>query len=162
VTFTPSISPIYANNPGFKIFEYDPTTFDLLNFDVYYYPLNKNDGHWYREYNFNRIFQSECEHCTLLPGLKALFSSNNMDPYFEKFVHVNVPQQFSKTEMTYYKCGVNNFSYEQYKSCVADDSILLKIPGVAYATQLWQNIHFPRLNLGSSFEMYYQELKRRL
>ena len=38
VSFTPSISPIYGNNPGFKIFSFDAIHFRLENFETYFYP----------------------------------------------------------------------------------------------------------------------------
>lgn len=53
VTGTPSISPIYGNNPGFKIYQYSPMDGKLRNFETYYYPLNKN-AKWGLEYSFDR------------------------------------------------------------------------------------------------------------
>lgn len=44
VYFTPSISPIYGNNPGFKVFNYDVKTLQLGNFDSYYFPLDQGGG----------------------------------------------------------------------------------------------------------------------
>ncbi len=41
VSFTPSISPIFGNDPGVKVFTYDPATFTLKKFDTYYFPLTK-------------------------------------------------------------------------------------------------------------------------
>lgn len=36
----PAVSPIFGNNPGFKIFSYSTETMQLRDFVTYYYPLN--------------------------------------------------------------------------------------------------------------------------
>lgn len=41
VTGTPSISPIFGNNPGFKLYAYTPDTLTIKKYDTYYYPLNE-------------------------------------------------------------------------------------------------------------------------
>lgn len=41
VRITPSISPIYGNNPGFKVITYDTKTLQLKRIDTYSYPLNQ-------------------------------------------------------------------------------------------------------------------------
>jgi sphingomyelin phosphodiesterase acid-like 3 len=51
VNFTPSISPIYGNNPTFKIYSYDPDTFKLLDSEKFYYSLNKSEKTWIKEGN---------------------------------------------------------------------------------------------------------------
>lgn len=51
---TPSISPIFGNNPGFKIFTYHPKTHELTDDVIYYYPIN-NKYDWRVEYETNRL-----------------------------------------------------------------------------------------------------------
>ncbi len=60
VMFTPSISPIFGNNPGFKIYAYDEKTLRITNIDMYYFPLAANplSQQWQKEYSFERIYQS--------------------------------------------------------------------------------------------------------
>lgn len=45
MTGTPAISPIFGNNPGFKIYSYSPSTLQLGNFMTYYYPLSAEHAH---------------------------------------------------------------------------------------------------------------------
>lgn len=54
--FTSSVSPIFGNNPGFKVFSYDTDTLKLKNFETYYYPLNYPS--WQKEYSFNQSHQA--------------------------------------------------------------------------------------------------------
>lgn len=68
ISFTPSISPILGNNPGFKIYRYDHQTFQLENFDAYYYLLNDKRFLWSKEYSFNQIYQQTVKNAAILIG----------------------------------------------------------------------------------------------
>lgn len=46
VNFTPSISPIYGNDPGLKVFSYDIHTFRLKKADNYELPLSNESPEW--------------------------------------------------------------------------------------------------------------------
>lgn len=46
VNFTPSISPIYGNDPGLKVFSYDIHTFKLKKADNYELPLSDENPKW--------------------------------------------------------------------------------------------------------------------
>ena len=61
---TPSVSPIFGNNPGFKIYRYPLSIFKIQDDYTYYLPIdNKN---WGLEYEFERIRQPNCHTCLLL------------------------------------------------------------------------------------------------
>lgn len=57
----PSISPIFGNNPGIKIYTYSSQNLKLGDFISYYYPLDRRT--WGVEYSFNRIDTSNCKRC---------------------------------------------------------------------------------------------------
>jgi len=59
---TPSISPIFGNNPGFKIYAYSAASLALEDFITYYFPLN-NEKAWGMENDFNRLYQPNCHDC---------------------------------------------------------------------------------------------------
>ncbi|MHB1948665.1 MAG: metallophosphoesterase [Gammaproteobacteria bacterium] len=47
IYITPSISPIYGNNPGFKLFTYEVKTLKVQSAEDYYYPLSENlENQW--------------------------------------------------------------------------------------------------------------------
>lgn len=51
VTFTPSISPIFGNNPSFKVYRYNVNSFSIVGYKTYSYALN-NEGNaqrWQQE-----------------------------------------------------------------------------------------------------------------
>lgn len=40
-SYIPPISPRFGNNSGFKVFQYDVSSFDVVNFHTYYLLINK-------------------------------------------------------------------------------------------------------------------------
>lgn len=64
VTFTPSISPIFGNNPGIKVFSYDDSTSRLSGFNTYFYALNSLK--WGKVYSFSNIYQPDAHQCHLM------------------------------------------------------------------------------------------------
>src|SRR3990167_2330784 len=59
ITGTPSVSPIYGNNPGFKLYTYSAKSQRIVNFETYSYSIHTNHL-WQREsyrnrYNHNKF-----------------------------------------------------------------------------------------------------------
>jgi sphingomyelin phosphodiesterase acid-like 3 len=52
VSFNQAISPIFGNNPGFKIYNYNAENLQLAYYDLYVYPLNAQqpDAVWLKKY----------------------------------------------------------------------------------------------------------------
>ncbi len=53
---TPAVSPIFGNNPAFQIFNYNKSTFELLDYNSYYLDLAAIQKQWAHEYNFNNSY----------------------------------------------------------------------------------------------------------
>lgn len=49
IYITPSVSPIFGNNPAFKVYYYDSTSFKITKFETYYYSLNQVDRIWKKD-----------------------------------------------------------------------------------------------------------------
>lgn len=121
-SFTPSISPIYGNNPGLKIFNYNDQTFQLINFDTYFYPLNEKSAMWKKEYNFNAVYQPDCKQCSLVVGMLRLKKDNVlMDAYRQYYAVDRDAQPISKKRWTQdYFCGIYAMNWNAYKTCASD------------------------------------------
>jgi sphingomyelin phosphodiesterase acid-like 3 len=91
---TPSISPIFGNNPGFKIYRYSPQTLSLNDYLTYYDPLSANKA-WGQEYDFNPIYQSNCRACPIA----------NSQPITNKWV-------------PYYWCAIHETGASEYSNCM--------------------------------------------
>lgn len=123
VSFTPSISPIFGNNPGFKVYSYDKNTLQLVNYDVYYYPLNETpiDRVWRKEYNFNQVYHDNCPVCALINGMKKLTPAGNLASYFKKYYAVSTDAQpIVKAHywLPYYWCNIFDVGIDAYKACI--------------------------------------------
>jgi len=118
VTGTPSISPIFGNNPAFKIYQYSPASGELTNFETYYFPLDKRE--WSEEYSFNKVYQPDCNHCNLHDGIERLTASNQLASHYKHFYSVSTTSQPITTKwLPYYWCATQNVTADKYKKCVA-------------------------------------------
>lgn len=118
VTGTPSISPVFGNNPAFKIYQYSPSSGELTNFQTYYFPLDKRT--WGMEYSFDQIYQPNCNRCNLHDGIERLSASNQLADYYKRFYAVSTASQPITTKwMPYYWCATQGIDAEKYKKCVA-------------------------------------------
>lgn len=123
VSFVPSISPIYGNNPGLKVFSYNAQTLQLINFYTYFYPFNeKRSADWQQEYNFNAVYQPDCKQCSLVGGMLRLTKDNIVVDSYKKYYAVSRNAQPITTQHTwvpYYWCGIYNIDWESYKACLS-------------------------------------------
>lgn len=108
-TGTPSISPIFGNNPGFKLYWYATNTQQLMDYLTYYFPLSKRQADNIA-YDYNRIYQLHCHAC---PGIKKpdlLQNSPVLNNYY-RLVHSNnatrSPVQLSKWT-AFYSCELHS------------------------------------------------------
>ncbi len=122
VSFTPSISPIFGNNPGFKVYSYYPESFRLNNYETYYYPINTylSKREWQVEYNFNQIYQSRCNHCEVGQGMRALSPLNQFASYFKQYYTVgnNGSPIKERKWAPFYWCDIHALSRLEYQQCI--------------------------------------------
>jgi hypothetical protein len=123
VSFTPSISPIFGNNPAFKVYDYDPETFQLVNYETYYYPLDvaPAERHWQKEYNFQQIYHAKCDTCNLTQGIKQITPGNALANAFKKYYSVGTDAQPITQDhnwASYYWCDIFAVTQEAYDACL--------------------------------------------
>lgn len=116
VPFTPAISPVYGNNPAFKVFSYDGSTLKLKNFEVYSLALTDESKQWNKEYSFNEVYQSECTQCDLTTGMETILSNDNLRLLYEKYFNVSGASSIA-SYLNYYLCGSTSFTVSQYDDC---------------------------------------------
>lgn len=123
VSFVPAISPIYGNNPGLKVFNYNPWTLQLVNFKTYFYPFSeKKSPRWQQEYDFNAVYQPRCKQCSLMSGMLRLTKDNRLVDSYEKYYAVGRNAQPITTQhawVPYYWCSIYNADWESYKACLS-------------------------------------------
>jgi sphingomyelin phosphodiesterase acid-like 3 len=124
VSFTPSISPIYGNNPAFKIYSYNPQTLDILNYDTYDLPVSGSGAGnliWMKEYNFNQIYQTTCTDCNLIKGMHSLTPRGESANFFKLYYGVSSESQqlmLDKQWLPYFWCDIPSVSAADYQDCI--------------------------------------------
>lgn len=121
IIFTPAISPIYGNNPGFKVFYYDSSTSKLTNYDTFYLPLNAlMIPSWHEEYSFNKEYQPNCRNCSLTSGVDLIRQSNlSLNKYQEYFRVKGIDKaSIQKYWKPYYFCNMKIINSIKYRECL--------------------------------------------
>lgn len=119
-SFTPSISPIFGNNPGFKNFYYYGNNFKVANFTLYYLPLDKQ--RWQTLYDFNKIYQPACNNCNLIDGMKKLHHNKpeSLIKHFKYYYPLASDRANINKELQswpYYWCAIHNLTPHAYNRC---------------------------------------------
>lgn len=120
-TFVPAISPIFSNNPAFKIYFYDPKTLALKNYLTFFLPLkNYNTQQWEFEYSFNKVYQPKCVDCNLAIGAEKLPEEGQLANAYLSFLPVSSQQTkiAGPKWLPYYWCSIWNTAPMTYKSCM--------------------------------------------
>ena len=120
VIVTPSISPIFGNNPGFKLLSYNTHTLQIQNYDTYYYPLDHLN--WQKEYSFNHIYQSSCHDCNLVKGMEQLVKNRRFFDDYKKYYaagHDSQPITEKRNFFPYYWCNLHEITPSSYRICLS-------------------------------------------
>lgn len=127
VTITPSISPVYGNNPGFKVFTYDRQSAGLLDYSTYYLNLGASNAKtifresWSKEYSFSTTYR----HSSIDPlSLQATYLLMPIDFYwsltsYSTFYNVSNTASPVINQMNWpaYWCGIGYLTAAQYTKC---------------------------------------------
>lgn len=108
VSGTPSVSPIFGNNPGFKLYLLEPDTLKITNFITYYFPVGRKRT-WGSEYFSNQLYKSSCSSCSVQGDDEAVYPSSMLSHYYRLFFSASITQ--SQTPLPekwypYYECAI--------------------------------------------------------
>ncbi len=130
---TPSISPIFGNNPGIKIFTYNAKRFLPEDYIVYDLNLSAKDSSpaWQKEYDFNAAYQTQGHSPKNNPNLNKELDrlANNIDfkmgKYAEDYQHyyeANSPEDSPILHhYANYWCDVENLTIADYENCMKNN-----------------------------------------
>lgn len=118
VSGVPAISPIFGNNPGFKVYHYTQQSLQLGGFYTYYFPFKQRNT-WVSEYDFNQIFLPHCLSCPLIAGFKLIQETKHLAELYQEFYAVSSDQRVIKPHwLPYYWCAIRNFYSKDYQQCL--------------------------------------------
>ncbi len=120
VSGTPAISPMFGNNPAFKVFNYSRQQLNLSDYTSYFYPLNGSLA-WSEEYDFNQIYQPNCQDCTLIKGMSLLAPTGSLATNYIHYFAVSTDSQpISKNKWRpYYWCDIHTLQASHYQACLS-------------------------------------------
>lgn len=128
LTGTPAISPIFGNNPGFKIYRYSPNTLEIQAYSTYYYPLDAKNSEWKLAYDSNKTYQADCHSCNLLEAMDQIQPSGKLADDYKKFYMLGKNSQPITKEnkwIPYYYCAIRNLGAETYNDCKLDNKTVV-------------------------------------
>lgn len=120
LVITPGISPLFGNNPSFKVMTYSTTSLNLQDFVTYFDKLNDSSG-WELEYSFNKVYQSDCNDCLLVNGMNQLQKVGVLANQFQAYFAAGADAQpITKDQkwLPYYWCAIHHITKEDYLNCV--------------------------------------------
>lgn len=114
---TPGITPINGNNPGFKIYHFDPTTLVLRDYQTFY--LRLSTMRWHKEYDFNNVYQTGCHDCTLVKGMELLAISGKLADAYQLYYDMQSNTDLIHNSYNpYYWCQLNTIIAKEYQNCI--------------------------------------------
>ncbi len=118
ITGVPSISPIFGNNPGFKIYTYGQQPLRLKDFTTYYYPVNGKKS-WGLEYNFSRVYQGNCQDCSITSHMRMLKRAGTLADFYKDHYSLGTQTQpITSKWYPYYWCAIWEVEQSDYRKCI--------------------------------------------
>lgn len=118
---TPSISPIYENNPGYQLVTLDPKRKQIINYTTFYLPIRDTKPKWKIAYHFNATYQPDCkQQCNVIDGMRRLQPHSDLaTQYVKNFTVGTVSQPIHHGKwLPYYWCSIHNVMPDAYKHCL--------------------------------------------
>ena len=127
INITPSISPVYDNNPSLKIFQYDKSDYGLINYQSYYLPVQNNYDNpgWLFQYDFSYAYKMNQLSSITLDSIRGLIKTDSLYKFdYIKYYIASSPKDFSEDlqDWKYNWCGISYFTKPEYTNCLCGDN----------------------------------------
>jgi sphingomyelin phosphodiesterase acid-like 3 len=119
---TPAVSPIFGNNPGFSVFDYDLSTGAVSDIATYFLDLAKrgDKAQWALEYRFSQAYGYSAYTAANLEALAAAIQNEpNIRQVFAGYYAVSAPSPITPEIWPFYACAEAHFTATDYGSCVS-------------------------------------------
>jgi len=127
ISISSSVSPVYYNNPSYKVFTYDKKDFTLQNYDSYY--LDRTDANntaWKFLYNFDDAYKQNGINAKSFENIFRLVDSDSLirENYIKAYT--SNASTFTKdlSNWFYNWCGMVHLSENDYGDCLCNQMLL--------------------------------------
>lgn len=121
---TPAISPIYSNNPGYQVFQFDRSNGAVINYRTYYLAnldvASRGEGgpRWELEYDFARAYGAAAVDVASFEVLHARINDGTADQrLYEQFYGVGVAPEITPAFFDVYRCAMQNVTVAEFLRC---------------------------------------------
>jgi hypothetical protein len=116
---TPSVSPIFRNNPAFSVMTYDLMTASVSDITTYFLALSSPTPSWSKEYQFSSAYDiSSFSAANLSTIAAAIRSGGAAQTIFENDYAVSASSPIHPSNLLFYSCAQTHFSATNYSDCV--------------------------------------------
>ena len=123
VHFTPSISPIFGNNPSFELITYDPDSYTLIDYETHYMDLGTASkvAKWKPEYRFSTAYNQPL---ISIESLQSIYQrmqkglGNDQKNYIQYYnVDNTASPNINEKNWPVYWCAIGNITESQFLNC---------------------------------------------
>ena len=123
----PSISPIYWNNPGYEIVDYDPATGELFDYHVYYVSVAKTGTNrvWQKEYSFTTEYGENAVNTQTLASAHTKAGNDvELQKKYSMYYPVSDTSTYEQNLPLYkaYWCAQYRMTKKDYAACMCGTS----------------------------------------
>jgi sphingomyelin phosphodiesterase acid-like 3 len=120
---TPAISPIFGNNPGFSVLQYQTSTGEVSDIATYYLDLAGDgpDPKWALEYRFSTAYGYNTFSAENLQSLAATIRSDpSVRHLFAGYYATSAPSPIKAENWQFYACSETEFTSYDYGGCISN------------------------------------------
>jgi hypothetical protein len=125
----PAISPIFGNNPGYQIYQYDRETGAVSNYQTYYLtnldtrniplPQTPRAGSWALEYDFQGAYGLPVLTAQTIAELaRAMQTNAALQAKYTQYYGVSAPAEFTPQQFPIYRCAIGNITPAEFLECL--------------------------------------------
>src|SRR5271163_895423 len=117
---TPSVSPIFKNDPAFSVMTYSLTTASVSDITTFFFALSSQMPSWSKEYQFDAAYGVGSFSAATLSAVAAAIRSGDGSARttFEHNYAVSTPSPIHGSNFLFYSCAQSYFTAASYSDCV--------------------------------------------
>ena len=116
---TPSVSPIFKNNPAFSVMTYDLKNGSAADITTYFLALSSKTPSWAKEYQFSIAYGVHAFSGASLSAIAAhIRRGGAARRTFEKDYAASTPSPIHPSNFFFYACAQTDFTTARYRECV--------------------------------------------
>jgi hypothetical protein len=123
----PAVSPIFGNNPGYQVFQYDRESGALTDYQTFYLtnlasgagPTKPADGKWALEYSFRQAYGVDSLTARSVAALAARMRTDiAARQRYIAFYGVSAAPEITLETFDVYRCAISNMTPAEFLTCL--------------------------------------------